>query len=72
MPATSAPTRFDGGTATATGTASAATSGGERVFTAFDGGAGNLPTGWKAEVDDDGFTHRIWVDEGEELEHDDW
>jgi WXG100 family type VII secretion target len=72
MPATSAPTRFDGGTATATGTASAATSGGERVFTAFDGGAGNLPDKHTYQIGDDGWPIHVWVDDGEEVDDDDW
>ncbi|MEE6164630.1 MULTISPECIES: WXG100 family type VII secretion target [unclassified Mycolicibacterium] len=69
MPATSAPTRFDAGN-TAGGTASGANSGGERVLSAFDGG--NLPDKHTYQYGDDGWPIHVWVDDGEEIEHDDW
>ncbi len=69
MPATSAPTRFDGGTAAAGGPPSTGT-GGARVFTAFDGGAGSLPDKHTYQIGDDGWPIHVWVDEGEEIDED--
>ncbi|OBC16435.1 hypothetical protein A5784_26890 [Mycobacterium sp. 852013-50091_SCH5140682] len=69
MPATSAPTRLDAGN-TAGSPASAANSGGERVLSAFDGG--NLPDKHTYQYGDDGWPIHVWVDDGEDIEHDDW
>ncbi|ORA32077.1 WXG100 family type VII secretion target [Mycobacterium aquaticum] len=69
MPATSAPTRFDGNTTSSN--ASAAANGGARVFSAFDGGAGNVPTSWKHQIDHEGWPVYVHVDDGDEVEVDD-